>query len=82
MVCIRDRRPVRILCGYAWCPTSQMILSWGVSNTWCSATASSTTPRLELRWPPVLDTVCTTSARSSAASCSSSAVDRFFMWIG
>jgi hypothetical protein len=39
MVCIRDRRPVRILCGHAWCPTSQMILSSGVSNTWCSATA-------------------------------------------
>ena len=40
-MCIRDRRivanlsfrPVRILCVYDWCPTSQMILSVGVSKT-------------------------------------------------
>mmetsp|Transcript_14551 Transcript_14551/g.24660 ORF Transcript_14551/g.24660 Transcript_14551/m.24660 type:complete len:206 (-) Transcript_14551:490-1107(-) len=52
-----SRRPVRILCGYDWWPTSQITLSSGRSNTLCSATVSSTTPRLEPRWPPVLHTL-------------------------
>lgn len=55
-----------------WWPTSHMILSSGVLNTWWRATVSSTTPKLELRCPPVFDTLCTISALSSAASCSRS----------
>ena len=42
---------------FTWCPTSQIILSSGQSNTWWSATVNSATPRLELRCPPVLETV-------------------------
>ena len=33
MVSKRSRRPVTILCVYAWCPTSKTILSVGASNT-------------------------------------------------
>ena len=55
-----------------WCPTSHMILSSGVLNTWCRAPDNSTTPKLELRCPPIFDTVYTISALSSAASCSRS----------
>lgn len=55
-----------------WCPTSHIILSSGVLKTWCRATVNSTTPKLELRCPPELETVCTMSALSSAASCSRS----------
>ena len=33
MVRMRLRRPVRILCGYDWCPTSQIKRSRGVANT-------------------------------------------------
>ena len=33
IVVILSRRPVSILCGYAWCPTSQMMRSSGWSNT-------------------------------------------------
>mmetsp|Transcript_37939 Transcript_37939/g.72700 ORF Transcript_37939/g.72700 Transcript_37939/m.72700 type:complete len:206 (-) Transcript_37939:373-990(-) len=56
-VFICSRRPVRILWGYAWWPTSQMILSSGRLKTLCSATVSSITPRLEPRCPPVLHTL-------------------------
>uniref|UniRef100_A0A2P2IIZ0 Uncharacterized protein n=1 Tax=Rhizophora mucronata TaxID=61149 RepID=A0A2P2IIZ0_RHIMU len=56
-----------------------MILSSGVLNTWCRVTASSTTPKLALRCPPVFDTLYIISALSSAASCSRSCTDRFFM---
>lgn len=55
-----------------WCPTSHMILSSGLLKTWCRATAKSTTPKLELRCPPIFDIVCTISALNSAASCSRS----------
>ena len=53
MVPILSRRPVSILCTYAWWPTSQRKRSAGQSNTWCSATVSSTTPSELPRWPPV-----------------------------
>ena len=45
--------PVRILCVYAWCPTSQISLSSGKSSTLWRARVSSTTPRFEARCPPV-----------------------------
>lgn len=58
----RDHRLVRILCWYAWLPTSK------------------TTLRLELRCPPILDTVCTISMelRRQLLQHSSSEVERFF----
>lgn len=49
-----------------------MILSSGVLKMWWSATVSSATPRLELRWPPVFDTVYTISSLSSSARFASS----------
>ena len=46
--------------------------SSGVSNTWCSATVSSTTPSPEPRWPPVTDTASIISARTASATAGSS----------
>lgn len=57
---------------YTWWPTSQRILSSGVLKTWCRATVSSTTPRLDPKWPPVLETVKMVSDRTSSESCFSS----------
>lgn len=57
---------------FTWWPTSHIILSSGVSKTWCKATVKSTTPKLELKWPPVFATEYTISALSSAANCSRS----------
>src|SRR5437763_259060 len=45
-------------------------MSCGESNTRCRASVSSTTPRLEPRWPPRTETVSTISSRISAASVS------------
>src|SRR6185437_7094658 len=74
---MRSRRPVRILCGYAWWPTSQISLSSGVSKIYCSATVSSITPSPAPRWPPVLATASMVSTRNSSASCLSCSADRF-----
>ena len=50
----------------------------GESKTRCSASVSSTTPRLGPRWPPVRETFATRKSRISAAStASSSGVSRF-----
>ena len=53
MVGISRRRPVSILCTYAWWPTSYTILSSGAPKTCSSAVVSSTTPSDEPRCPPV-----------------------------
>src|SRR5690349_18285039 len=50
--------------------------SRGVSNTWCSAIVSSTVPRFDERWPPVLETLCSTNSRSCPASTLRSARER------
>ena len=49
--------PVKILCTYDWCPTSQITLSIGVLNILWIAIVSSTTPKLEAKCPPVFETV-------------------------
>ena len=64
----RSSRPVRSLCGYAWWPVSQTILSRGESRRRWRAIVSSTTPSELPRWPPVRATVETIVWRSSAAS--------------
>ena len=61
-----SRRPVRTLCGYAWWPTSQRILSRGESSSECSATASSHVPRLAPKWPPISPTVSMMCSRTSS----------------
>ncbi len=61
-------RPVSSLCTYAWCPTSQISLSFGKSKNRCSAIVSSTAPRFEARCPPVRLTLPTSRLRSSHAS--------------
>ena len=77
MLSIRSLRPVRILCGYAWCPTSQMSWSRGVSKARCRATVSSTVPRLEPKWAPLCrDTTSMMRSRTSVHSCSSCASER------
>src|SRR5215208_3381278 len=68
-----SRRPVRILCGYAWWPTSQRILSRGESSRLCRTTASSQVPRLAPKWPPISPITSITNSRTSCAiRCSSS----------
>jgi hypothetical protein len=52
----------------AWWPTSHKILSSGALKTWWRATVSSTTPRLDPRCPPVLETEKIVSDRNSSAS--------------
>src|SRR2546421_703483 len=69
----RSRRPVSTLCGYAWWPTSQRILSRGESSRLWSATASSQVPRLAPKCPPISPITSMTSSRTSWAICCSSA---------
>ena len=61
-------RPVKILCVYAWCPTSHTILSLGKSSTACKAIVKSTVPKLEARCPPVLLTESIRNSLISSAS--------------
>ena len=68
-----SRRPVRILCGYAWWPTSHRTLSRGESMTLWIATASSHVPRFAPKWPPTSPIVSISSSRISWATCCSAA---------
>src|SRR5699024_3594878 len=67
----RSRRPVKILCTYAWWPVSKIRGSDGASKTRCSAIVSSTTPRLGPKCPPVAETFSIKNSRIPCASCSS-----------
>ena len=71
---LEARRPVRSRsCGRRpGGPVSQRMASRGESNTRCSASVSSTAPRLEPRWPLFSATAATMKSRISPASSSSS----------
>ena len=77
-----SRRPVRILCGYAWWPTSQRILSVGESSSECSATAISHAPRFAPKCPPISPTVSISSSRTSCATWTSSLLGQAVQVLG
>ena len=77
-----SRRPVTSLWVYIWFVVSQTRLSLGLSNTRCSASVSSTTPRLEARCPPRSLMTEMMVSRASRATWATSSRDRDFRSAG
>ena len=71
--------PVKILWGYAWCPTSHTKLSYGVLYRWWRTTVNSITPSPPPRCPPVCPTENNKNSLNSSDKISSSAIENDLM---